>query len=82
MPGHARRELSKLQENKYGGKTKLPQVAVTSLFSSENNLLATTKNHEYARESRISNFSRRLELHTHLQKGNPKFAFLASIQQY
>jgi hypothetical protein len=37
MPGHARRELSKLQENKYGGKTKLPQVAVTSLFSSGNN---------------------------------------------
>jgi len=39
MPGHARsrRELSKLQENKYGCKTKLTQVAMTSLFSSGNN---------------------------------------------
>ena len=37
MPGHARRELSKLQQNKYGCKTKLTQVAMTSLFSSGNN---------------------------------------------
>jgi len=54
MPGHARRELSKLQQNKYGCKTKLTQVAMTSLFSSGNN---PQKKKEDATESGIRKFS-------------------------
>ena len=58
MPGHARRELSKLQQNKYGCKTKLTQVAMTSLFSSGNNP-QKKKEEEDATESGIRKFSRK-----------------------